>query len=503
MTNQNSAAEAAFAEARAFAARVHRPFYDGAPQPSTAKDEIDIIDPSSGVLIGRIPDEGDAGVDAAVRAARAAFEGEWADISARDRARLMLRLSDLIGEKAAVIGALETIDCGMLVSVSMGRMHELMQGALEYFAGWTTKVSGRTLPRPSRLPPGADALTMTVKEPIGVVGAILPWNAPAVMFVNKIAPALAAGCTIVVKPAELTPLSALYIAELCMEAGLPKGVVNVVTGRGPSAGAALVRHPGVDKITFTGSSKVGKGIARDGAETLKRVTLELGGKSPFIVFADADLDAAAMTARQTGLFNAGQYCNCPSRIFVEDRAMEAFTEKLLALFGKVKVGPGRLADSTMGPLISADQRSRALAYVESGKAEGAKMLTGGAAIEGEGFFMQPTLFTHADTNLTIAQEEIFGPVLLATPFAGDDLAGVIARANETRYGLNGSIWTKDLGRAHRLAARIKSGSVGVNCHALTDPGAPFGGVKESGLGREFGYEGFEEHLTTKTINLVY
>jgi len=372
-----------------------------------------------------------------------------------------------------------------------------------YYAGWPTKIHGATIPAaPQGKRPG-EVFTFTLREPIGVVGAITPWNVPLPMAMLKLAPALAAGCTIVLKPAELTPLTALRLAELCAEAGVPDGVVNVVTGYGDTAGSALAAHPGVDKISFTGSTEVGRLIVKAAAGNLKKVTLELGGKSPVIVFPDADLAQAIPAAARACFFLQGQNCMAGTRLFVHEKVHDDVVAGVARIASAMKLGPGLDPSSEFGPLISGEHRARVASFVDAGRREGGELVCGGQAPARSGYFYEPTVFARMTPDMTPVKNEIFGPVLCVQSFADDELDGIAKAANSTIYGLSGSVWTRDIGIAMQMVRRIDAGQVSVNMHAAVDPAVPFGGNKQSGWGREFGEEGLEPYLKTKGVTLTW
>lgn len=490
-------------ETRSFLASEHGLLIDNEWVTATQGDRLPVINPATGEQIAEAAGASATDIDRAVAAARTAFNGPWAKFSPAERARLIWKLADLMEAHGQTICELEVLDNGMPMFAAQVGALQFATSYLRYYAGWATKILGDTIPT-SRPPmdPDAENLVYTLKEPIGVVGAIIPWNAPAPMMALKLGPALATGCTMVLKVAELTPLTNLFMAKLLVEAGFPPGVVNVLPGYGETAGAALASHPDVDKIAFTGSTQVGKEIVRASAGNLKRVTLELGGKSPVVVMGDADVDKAVAGAIPAAFFLSGQNCMAGTRLFLHKNIEDEFLTKLTRGVQALKVGSGFDPEVIIGPLISERQRERVLGLIDSAKADGAEIVTGGHATGERGFFVQPTVAARTTPDMRVVQEEVFGPVLSVRTFDTHDPDEIAAEANATIYGLSGSVWTRDLSTAHRLVKRIDSGQVSINCHAAIDPATPFGGNKQSGWGREFGREGLEPYLKTKAVSVL-
>ena len=480
-----------------FFAETHRLFIGGEWTDAETGQTIDVINPATGLVIAKVQAAGPGDVDRAVKAARAAFEGPWSKMTGIDRAKLLWKLADLLEANADEIGLVESLDNGM--PMMMAKFGAVLGSAnnLRYNAGWAGKVLGETIEGNS---PGRH--TYTLKQPIGVVGAITPWNFPLPMEVAKIAPALAAGCTVVLKPAELTPLTAIKLGRVIQEAGIPAGVVNIITGYGDPAGKALVEHPDVDKISFTGSTATGKWIVQAAAGNLKRVSLELGGKSPVLIFPDADLEKAIPGAAMGIFGNAGQVCVAGSRLYVHKDVFDKVVDGVSAMAKNLKVGAGQDPETQMGPLVSQKQLDRVTGYVQSGREEGAEVVVGGERAGNQGYFMQPTVLAETNSDMKVVREEIFGPVVCAMPMTDDDIEQIAKTANDTTYGLAAYIWTRDMGVAHKLAKKLQAGTVSVNGSAGIDPAVPFGGFKQSGWGRENGYEGAEHYYETKTVSVA-
>jgi acyl-CoA reductase-like NAD-dependent aldehyde dehydrogenase len=460
-------------------------------------ETFDVVDPATGETFASAASGGGADIDEAVKVARAALPG-WSATPPAARADILLKLADLIVANGERIALTESLDNGM--PFMMAKFGGVMGAAsvLKYNAGWATKIAGETLTPSS---PG-EWHAFTLREPVGVVGSIVPWNFPFIMSAAKIAPALAAGCTVVLKPAEQTPLSAVILGELLREAGLPEGVVNIVTGFGETAGAALAAHPDVDKIAFTGSTSVGKAIVHASTGNLKRLSLELGGKSPTVIFEDADLDKA-IPAAAMGIFgNAGQVCAAGSRLFVHEKIADQVFDGIVERARTLKVGAGLAPGTEMGPLVSQEQLERVMGYIESGAGEGAEIAVGGERIDGEGYFVQPTVLTGTVSGMKVVDEEIFGPVLCAMRFGDNEVDAIAEQANATEYGLSSAIWTRDISNALRLAKRLKAGSVRINGGSGVDPAMPLGGYKQSGWGRENGSAGILAYTELKAVTVA-
>src|SRR5271166_263434 len=456
--------------------------------------------PATGEVLAQVAEGDREDIEQAVKAARKAFDqGPWRRMTASERGRLIWKLADLLESHTEEFAYLESLDNGKALTIARAADVPLAVDLFRYMAGWATKIEGNTIPISVPYTPGAKYLAYTLREPVGVAGQIIPWNFPLLMAAWKLGPALACGCTVVLKPAEQTPLSALRLGELIMEAGFPEGVVNIVPGYGETAGAALAAHPKVDKIAFTGSTEVGKLIVHAAAGNLKKVSLELGGKSPNIVFADSDLEVAIQGAANAIYFNHGQCCCAGSRLYIEKKIFDKVVEGVSENAKNIKVRKGFDPQCDMGPLVSNEQLERVLGFIEAGEKEGATTVIGGHRLGDHGYFVEPTLLTNVRSGMKVVDEEIFGPVVCAMPFKQID--EVAAEMNQTTYGLAGAVWTKDISKAHRMAKAMKAGTVWINCYNVFDAALPFGRYKQSGWGREMGREVFENYTEVKSVCL--
>jgi aldehyde dehydrogenase (NAD+) len=460
---------------------------------SADRKTFETINPATGETIASVAEGGAADVDKAVKAARTALEsGPWSKLDAADRGNVLFRLADLVEKNAAELAALETLNCGKTITDSQGDIQGVAN-TLRYYGGWADKLEGRTVPVRGNF------LSYTLRQPVGVVGQIIPWNFPLLMLAWKLGPALACGNTVIMKPAEQTPLSALRIAELAAEAGLPAGVLNVINGFGETAGAALCSHPDVDKIAFTGHVDTAKIIQKATADTLKRTSYELGGKSPNVIFADANIDDAVAGAFHAIYFHGGQCCTAGSRLFVEEKIRDEFVSKLAAKAKQRRIGDPMDSQTEQGPQVSREQLDKILGYVDLGSKQGAKLVSGGRQAGEKGFYVEPTIFDGVKDDMAIAKDEIFGPVVSVLPFTSAE--EVFERANRTNYGLAAAIWTKDIDKAHLYAKHVKAGTVWVNCYHIVDTTTPFGGFKQSGHGRENGEAALELYTELKTVTV--
>jgi phenylacetaldehyde dehydrogenase len=490
----NSAVVETDSRVKDFIAGRSRMLIDGKFVAAASGQTFASYNPATGEVLAQVPEGDKEDIDRAVTAARRAFEGRWRKLTPSERGRLLWKLGDLIEQHADEFAQLESLDNGKPVAVARVADVPLAADLFRYMAGWATKIEGNTIPLSI---PGGGYLAYTLREPVGVVGQIIPWNFPLLMAAWKLGPALASGCAVVLKVAEQTPLSALRLGELIQEAGFPAGAVNIVSGFGETAGAALAAHPGVDKIAFTGSTEVGKLIVQAAAGNLKKVSLELGGKSPNVVFKDADLDTAIPGAASAIFFNHGQCCCAGSRLYVEKGVFDKVVEGVAEAGKQIKIGPGMDMTTQMGPLVSSEQLDRVCGYLESGRKDGARAVIGGKRVGERGYFVAPTVLTDVKPSMKVYQEEIFGPVVTALPFS--DPGEVEAAANDTIYGLAAGIWTKDIGKAHSLAQQLRAGTVWINCYNVFDAALPFGGYKQSGWGREMGHEVLENYTETKSV----
>lgn len=480
-------------ETQSFVAKDKKLLIGGQWHDAGSEALIDVINPADGQRISGIGDASTADVDKAVAAARLAFEsGPWPDMKPGERSRLIYQIADRMEAHAEELAQLETLDNGKPINFARGDVFASI-GAIRYYAGWADKIHGST----HNINMPGDHHVYTIKEPVGVVALIVPWNYPLVMAAMKLGPALAAGCTAILKPAEDTSLSALRLGEIMLEAGLPEGVINIVTGYGHNVGSALINHPGIDKIAFTGSTATGKVIAHAAAEGLKKVSLELGGKSPNIIMADADLEKAIPASAMGIFFNSGQTCTAPSRLYVHEDIKDVVIKGIAEVGKSMKIAPGLDEESMMGPLVSAKQFERVTSYIEAGQKEGAELAAGGVRHGDEGYFLEPTIIDQTSNDMTVVKEEIFGPVLVTQSFKTEEEA--LTLANDTEYGLAGAVWTQDISTGHRMARKIKAGILGINTAMGADWDVPLGGYKQSGIGRENGRDGLELYLNTKSV----
>ena len=480
-----------------FTQTTHQLFIGGRWVDAASGETFITPNPATGEPLATVASGGAEDINRAVRSARAAFEGPWSRMTPSERGRVVWKIGDLILDHQEELAQLESLDNGKPLAVARAADVPLAADLFHYMAGWATKIEGNTINISVPYMPGAQFHAYTLREPIGVVGQIVPWNFPLLMAAWKLGPALATGNCVILKPAEQTPLSALLLAQLMAEAGLPEGVVNVITGFGETAGAPLAAHDGVDKVAFTGSTEVGKLIVQAAAGNLKKVSLELGGKSPNIVFADADPETSVAGAANAIFFNHGQCCCAGSRLFVEEERFDAVVSGVAEIAKSIKVGDGFSADTQMGPLVSDEQLRRVTGYLSSGRADGAEVVTGGGRIGDQGYFVEPTVITNTRPGMKIVREEIFGPVVVAERFK--DLDEIAAAANDSEYGLGAGIWTRDIAKAHAMAKRLRAGTVWINCYNVFDASLPFGGYKQSGWGREMGHEVLEAYTEVKAV----
>ncbi|MCH2181059.1 MAG: aldehyde dehydrogenase family protein [Mariniblastus sp.] len=480
-----------------FLAQPKQLLINGQWQDAASGKTFEVINPATEKVVGQVAHGEAADIALAVQAARQAFEsGPWRKMTPSERGKMIWKIGDLIEKHNDELAQLETVDNGKPFAVAQVADVPLSADMFRYMAGWCTKIEGNTIPISVPYAPGANFHAFTTREPVGVVGQIIPWNFPLLMAAWKLAPALACGCTIILKPAEQTPLSALRLGELIQEAGIPEGVVNIVTGFG-DAGAALAKDDDVDKVAFTGSTEVGKLIVEAAAGNLKKVTLELGGKSPNVIMRDADLSTAIPGAASAIFFNHGQCCCAGSRLYVDEAVFDEVTAGIAEQARSIVVGNGFEADTNMGPLVSKEQYDRVTGFLDRGRTAGATTVCGGTRPEGDGFFVEPTVLVDTDEQMEVIREEIFGPVVAAMPFS--DLDDLVARANNTTYGLAAGVWTADVTRAHQIAKAVKAGTVWVNCYNIFDAALPFGGFKQSGWGREMGHAALDNYLETKAV----